>query len=116
MLKSLTLKFTVVCGFVFSMVVDSAAQTRIRFGRGRTSATVSGRVAGENGRDYILKAAAGQTMYVKIRSDNGEVTANAGQAAGKDFSFTLDNDGDIEITVYNSGRRASRYTMTVSIR
>ncbi|MDQ6787962.1 MAG: hypothetical protein M3033_14245 [Acidobacteriota bacterium] len=116
MLKNIWLKVFLSLLIIAAMFSDSAAQTRIRFGRGRTSATVSGNIGVENGRDYILRVAAGQTMSVKIHSANGAVTANAGTASGKDFTFSLDNDGDVEITVSNSGRHATRYTMTITVR
>jgi hypothetical protein len=116
MFKSHFVKLVIVLTIAFSMVSETIGQTRIRFARGRSSATVSGNVGGKNGRDYILGVSAGQTMTVRITSDNGAVTANAGSASGKDFTFTLEYGGDVDITVYNSGNRASRYSMTVIVR
>ena len=116
MFKNNFVKLAIVLAIAFSMVTDTIAQTRIRFARGRSSATVSGNIGGKNGRDYILGVSAGQTMTVRITSGNGAVTANAGTASGRDFTFTLESGGDVDITVWNNGNRASRYSMTVIIR
>lgn len=117
MFKSNFVKLAIVLTIAFSMVTETMAQTtRIRFARGRSSATVSGTVGGKNARNYILGVSAGQTMTVRITSTNGAVTANAGAASGKDFTFTLEYGGDVEITVYNSGNQSSRYSMTVIVR
>ena len=43
-------------------VSDSVSQTRIRFVRGRTSASVSGYLAGNEIRKFLLSARGGQTL------------------------------------------------------
>jgi hypothetical protein len=57
---------------VLLITADSAAQTRIRFRRGSSSATVSGTIgvnrgiAGANYRTYVLRANPGQTISVAV--------------------------------------------------
>lgn len=114
MLKKLAL-FVLVTAFVAVFSISEAnAQQRINFKRGRSSATVSGSIAAKGYREYALRGRAGQVMSVRITSTNGAVSVNAGTASGKDFSFDL-GEGDTLLSIVNSGR-ATRYTLTVTIR
>jgi hypothetical protein len=115
MLKNIAFKALVFALIVFSMCGDSLAQSRINFRRGASSATVSGALSGKGYREYLLRGRAGQVLSIRIRSDNGSITANAGTASGRNFSVEM-SGGDHLISVYNSGNGDSRYTMTVSIR
>ena len=49
---------------------DASAQTRIRFARGRTSASVSSTIYGNAQRKYILAARAGQYLSATVSSRN----------------------------------------------
>lgn len=93
---------------------DVLAQSRINFRRGANSATVGSAIGNNGYREYILRGRAGQVMSIRITSGNGAVTANAGSASGRDFSLEM-TGGDHLISVYNTGR-ATRFSMTVSIR
>lgn len=44
---------------------DLSAQTRIRFARGRTSTSASGRIGGGGARSYVLAARYGQNTFGK---------------------------------------------------
>ena len=92
--------------------VSASADTRIRFARGRTSATVSGSV-GTGGRVcYVLGARAGQQMNATVSSRSGRVRIfESGET-----SYTLDVEysGDQSICVDNLSR-GTTYTLTVSI-
>jgi len=95
--------------------VDVLAQKRIRFRRGASSATVRGPIGGGGYTEYVVDGRAGQVMTIEITSGNGAVIVNAGSASGKSFSIDM-TGGDHLLSVVNTGRRATNYTLTVSIR
>lgn len=95
---------------------DLQAQTRINFARGRSSATVSGRLAGGASRSYVLRARAGQMMRVQVRSANRMVIVDiGGNDVGTGTNIRLRSTDDYILTVHNGGR-ATTYSMTVAIR
>lgn len=95
-----------------TLYVDSAAaQTRIRFARGRTSATVSSTIRGNGQRKYILGARAGQTLSMNISSRNGCVVLGNQQTSE---SYITDR-GDNWIDIFNNCRSTTTFTLTVSI-
>ena len=94
---------------------DAFAQKRIRFQRGASSATVRGPIGGGGYLEYVVNGRAGQVMTIEITSGNGAVVVNAGTASGKSFSIDM-TGGDHLLSVVNTGRRATTYTLTVSIR
>jgi len=100
------------------LVVSSAdvlAQKRIRFQRGKSSATVRGPIGPNGYTEYVVDGRAGQVMTIAITSGNGAVVVNAGHASGKSFSLEM-TGGDHLLSVVNTGKRATNYTLTVSIR
>ncbi|HMT09106.1 MAG TPA: hypothetical protein PKA82_13970 [Pyrinomonadaceae bacterium] len=94
-------------------VGDATAQTftRIRFARGRTSATVSSTIGSNAQRKYVLGARAGQTISANISSKNGCVVLGNQQTSQ---SYSTDQ-GDNIIDVFNNCRGATSFTLTVSI-
>jgi len=99
------------------LVVSSAdvlAQKRIRFQRGKSSATVRGPIGPNGYTEYLIDGRAGQVMTIEITSGNGAVVVNAGTASGKSFSIDM-TGGDHLLSVVNTGRRATNYTMTVPL-
>jgi hypothetical protein len=104
---------------VLLATADITAQSRIRFRRGSTSATVSGMigvnrgVAGANYRKYVVRAGAGQTISATLSSRNGKVAF----AENDQTSYTIQTDGsrDYVLNIYNGGANNTRYTLTVSI-
>ena len=95
--------------------VQVLAQKRIRFQRGKSSATVRGPIGAGGYTEYVIDGRAGQVMTIEITSGNGAVVVNAGTASGKSFSIDM-TGGDHLLSVVNTGRRATNYTLTVSIR
>ena len=87
------------------------AQTRIRFARGRTSATVSSTIASEAQRKYVLGARAGQTISANISSRNGCVVLGNQQTSQ---AYATDQ-GDNIIDIFNNCRAATSFTLAVSI-
>lgn len=106
------LSLSAISFLILTLYVDqAAAQTRIRFARGRTSATVSSTVAGNAQRKYVLGARAGQTLSANISSRNGCVVLGNQQTS---TSYSTDQ-GDNIIDVFNNCKTATSFTLTVSI-
>jgi hypothetical protein len=98
-----------IMGLMFVTAGD--AQTRIRFARGRTSATVSGSVLGGGERTYVLGARRGQYLSGNVSSRNGCVKFTDGATS---VGFTTDA-GDNILSITNYCSRRTTFTMTVSI-
>ena|SRR5438045_1951787 len=105
----LTAAVAVLIGTIF--VLDGVAQTRIRFARGRTSATASGVIGGGGVRRYVLGARSGQELSGNVSSRNGCVKFTEGSTA---MSFTTES-GDNWISLTNYCSRATNFVLTVSI-
>lgn len=100
---------------------------RIKFAKGKSSATLSGSVVRGDRDTYILGAKAGQTMSVKITSvennavfqienPDGEYLENAGEGDdAMNWRRSLPDNGDYKIIVGGTRGNAS-YKLTVSIR
>jgi hypothetical protein len=124
-LVTLTLT-ALVMSFAIATSADGITK-RIKFAKGKHSATVSNSVIRGEEDTYILGAGAGQTMSVKITSleDNavfqienptGEYMENAGE--GDDamkWTGTLPDKGDYKIIVGGTRGNAT-YKLTVSIK
>ena len=96
---------------VFGIVAEAGAQTRIRFARGRTSATVSGDIKANATRSYVLGAKSGQYLSGNVSSKNGCVKFAEGTTS---LGFTTES-GDNIISITNTCRTATTFTLTVSI-
>lgn len=107
-------KFIVACVCLVTLLSCSGlyAQTRIRFARGRTSASLSGTLAAGATRRFVLGATRGQELSGNISSRNNCVTFT-GESTSTSVTTTR-GDNWISIT-NNCERAAARYTMTVSI-
>ena len=91
--------------------IDNFAQTRIRFARGRTSASVSSSIGGNSQRKYVLAAREGQTLSANVSSRNGCVVLGNQETS---TSYGTDS-GDNWIDLFNRCRSATSFTLTVSI-
>ena len=101
-------------GFIAVLILNSFtfADSRIRFARGRTSATVSGRVAAGGRVCYFAGARSGQAFSATLSSNTGKVQIfESGDTA---YSYDVKTPGDQSVGVDNLGRSAT-YTLTVSI-
>jgi hypothetical protein len=97
--------------------VTAEAAKQIQFAKGKTSASVSGKVQGNDYVDHILHANAGQTMTVDFKASKGAAYFNLmppggtgetpalfnGSIDGDHFRGTLPIDGDYTIRVYLMG-------------
>lgn len=93
-----------VCRLLFLSLVltcfaaDLTAQTRINFKRGKSSATVSGTLAGNGSKQYVVRAKAGQTIFLRITSTNNEATvATRAHSPGTTFEYELEQSGDVNV-------------------
>lgn len=114
----------------------AAAAAEIReqpehFHAGASSATLSGRIKGDETVDYRLGAKAGQTMSVTMQTDSGanyfnvlppgsEAAIGRGDTTGNAWTGTLPVDGTYTVRVYQMRSAARRnetanYTLTVGI-
>jgi hypothetical protein len=83
--------------------------SRIRFGRGKVSQTVSGRI-GES-RSYLLYTLDGQSLSATVRSPGGCVTFAGG---GTSTGFTT-STGDQSLRLENNCGRPAAFSMTVRV-
>ncbi len=94
----------------------TAAQSRINFKRGQSSAQVAARIQPNGSRQYVVRASAGQTLTLQITSATGGVTVSTrAHSPGTEFSYQLEQGGDVNLFVENSGGSTS-YRLTVTIR
>ncbi len=110
-MKSLVIAAIVSGFFAFAFCTEADAQTRIRFAKGRTSATVSASLTGGATKTYVLGARYGQVLSGNVSSGSGCVVFSGGATS---TSF-ITRSGDNYISVTNKCRRLTRFTMTVSI-
>lgn len=116
--------------FAFSFAVITSADgitKRVRFAKGKSSATLSGAVVRGDRDTYILGAKAGQMMTVKITSTernavfqiadpNGEFLQDAGDGDdAMNWTGSLPESGNYRIIVGGTRGNAT-YKLTVSIK
>ncbi|HEY8560902.1 MAG TPA: hypothetical protein VIL74_11060 [Pyrinomonadaceae bacterium] len=115
MLKKFGVKMLILAMIGLMAANDALAQARIRFARGRSSASVSSSIAAGGSRTYVLGARSGQTLNATLSCGNGNCDFGEGERHDTSYSEYVDRNGDVYITVHNHGRRATNFTMTVSI-
>lgn len=115
MLKKLSVKFLILVMIGVMSVSDLLAQTRIRFARGRTSATISTTIPGNGEKTYVLGVRSGQTLSATVSCGNGNCDFAQGDVDDTQYSEYIEDTGDTYITIHNHGNRATRVTMTVSV-
>jgi hypothetical protein len=106
-------------------------QERVTFAKGSSSATITGQLKGDADIDYLVRAAAGQTLTVELKASNrsnyfnvlppgsADVAMYAAQT-GDPYTGVLPADGDYKVRVYlmrNAARRneTSAYTLTIRV-
>jgi hypothetical protein len=123
MKKHIGIKLLAMALILATLATDSMAATRIRFARGKSSATVTGTIPSGATREFVLTAQEYQTMTIRVSSNNDEVTFDASDIHGSFgehedgyAQFETDASGNHWITLENTGNRATRYTLTVTVR
>lgn len=110
----------VVNGFLFAQTDEE----RIKFARGKSSATVSNTLPAEQVRVYVLFVKKGQRIQVKVSSANSKVDVDGAnisagefeESGNKSFDVPIDATGDYRIYVRNTGKTAARFTLSVTVR
>jgi hypothetical protein len=114
-----------------SLAADGIESRPLQFAKGASSATVKGSIDGRQTVDYKLRAKAGQTMKVNLKSGNPGLAFNVlppgskdvaidGAIGLQDWSGALPADGEYTVRTYldraaaRRGEKAS-YTLTVAI-
>ncbi len=114
------------------LVADtSIRQEMVQFAGGASSAVIQGQLKGDATVDYVVRAAAGQTLSVQLQETNPQNYFNVmppestGSAmfvgdTGEDYSGVLPVDGDYVVRVYlmrPAARRgeSSNYTVTIGV-
>jgi hypothetical protein len=108
-----------------------AEQVVVSFAKGTSSQTLKGSIKGDQSRDYIVDARAGQTMTVDFKPSNASAYFNViapgadsamfiGSTEGNRFSGPLTTSGRHTVQVYlmrNAARRneVANYTITIGV-
>jgi hypothetical protein len=135
-IRELPMKKLLACLLASALLTGTAltaeAAKQIAFGKGKSSASVSGKVQGSNDVDYVIRASAGQTMTVDFKAGKGAAYFNVlppgstgeaifvGSSEGNHFKAALPSDGDYTIRVYLMGGakdsgKPINYTLKVGI-
>lgn len=112
-------------------LAQNIRQQAVHFQAGASSATLSGRIQGDEAVDYKLSAKAGQRMRVTLQTSTGATTFNVlppgsnaaigrGDTSGNAWTGTLPADGEYAVRVHQLRSAARRYetanyTLTVGI-
>lgn len=116
MLQKYIAKFIALVFIIIFAASVSLSQSRINFKRGQSSATVGARIQANGSRQYVVRASAGQTITLRLISSTGNITVSTrAHSPGTEFSYQLEQDGDVNLFVENAGAGA-QYKLTVTIR
>lgn len=110
---------------------DGIRRETVSFARGASSAEIKGSLKGRETIDYVIRAAAGQTLRVSLKGKSNpqnyfnvlppgsnDVAMFAGDAGGDTYQGLLPADGDYVLRVYlmrAAGRRDEASTFTLSV-
>ncbi len=114
-------------------VATADATHPVQFAKGASSSTVKGVVKGSSTEDYVLRAAAGQTMGVKLSAKSTLIYFNVlkkgadeaifvGSMEGKNsWSGPLTDGGDYIVRVYTMGKgkepgHTTPFSLNISIK
>jgi len=124
------------CSALFAasgVLAASGIDTRpVHFAKGASSTTLKGTLKGDRTVDYTLRARAGQTMNVTLKTSNNANYFNVlppgskdaaifvGSSGGNEWSGALPSDGEYTIRVYlmrSAARRgeSADYTLTIGV-
>ena len=124
-MKTIGIKLALIALICAALTMDTVAQTptRVKFAKGRSAATLTGALASGAVREYVLGVSAGQTMTVQVTSGNNkldlEITGRGGHLEWGDNGYAqveISENGDHYVTIKNSGRQTTKFSMTVTVR
>lgn len=116
--KSLKTLFTCLMSALMFAALDLQAQTktRVRFAKGKSSTTVSGKIARGQTKCLLLATREGQNLHAELSSPTKRVTfteINGAMASNNDYlKNEATSGGDAEVCIKN---RASATTFTLFI-
>lgn len=113
-MKRYGLKILAVAMIVMMAMSTAMARTRVRFKPGRNSTTVSGRLATNGLKTYVLRASKGQQLTATLSSGNGKVDFTQANVHDTQYSIVVEETGDVEVMIDNHGGPTT-YTLTISI-
>jgi hypothetical protein len=116
MIRKISMYFLLLTTISLVTSAELFAQTRIRFARGRSSATISGTIAPGANRTFVVGARAGQYAVVTVNPGNLRIFSDEAPKGESGSSSFETYSGDNEFGIYNPTGRAIRFTMTISIR
>ena len=116
MIKKISVYFVMLTMILLLTSVELFAQTRIRFAKGRSSATISGTIPAKSNRNFRVGASAGQTARVSVYPRNLSISTDEAPKGESGSTSFETNYGANEFEIYNPTNRPIRYTMTISIR
>lgn len=97
---------------VLLFVTPIWAQARIRIPQSRHSTTVTGTIAYNHYKRYVVRARAGQSIVARVSSPTGKVVF--AEDYEKQYFLDLVEDGDYYVEIMDLGPMTS-YRLTVSI-
>lgn len=114
--KNLLVKTFAVLMIVGMLNSLSFSQERIRFARGKSSATVKGKLSSGYSRTYVVGARKGQMLTVRIEAA-GYFWFDIGGNEIEESSVTIEcrSTDDYEITVHNDDDYSTNYSLFVAI-
>lgn len=116
-------RYTLLLVLIIVLCGATLGQTRIRFSRGRTSATVTGFLGCDTGKDYLIGARKGQKMSLLLlsRGATAYISDNNGSRFEMDESkqtmaYYFPYTGDVRITVFKACGGSTDYSLKATIR
>ncbi len=91
------------------------AQTRITFGKGNRSATVSGTIPAKSNKEFVLSAEAGQMAIVYTTPGKLIIWNHEAPKGVYRTTYFETLAGDNIFGIYNPSNRAVRFSLTISI-
>ncbi len=116
MIKKISVSFVMLVMILLMTGAELYAQNRIRFARGRSSATVSGTIPAGSNKTFVVGARYGQIARVSVSPRNLQIWSNAAPKGESGSSSFETNNGNNVFGLYNPSNRPIRFTMTISIR
>jgi hypothetical protein len=101
-------------------VVIFAQDGVIKFAKGKTSATVAGKINKGEEKAFTFNAKEGQTVKLKVTSGNKKVSLSGyGEGGDESLVTTIDattDAGENTFTVTNRGNSTTNFTLTVTVK
>jgi hypothetical protein len=131
-MKQLVLAVAALAAVSAAAPVAAQQKVPVQFAKGATSTTLKGTIKGEEYRDYVVNARAGQTMTVTLTNPDGRAFFNVmapgstgeavfiGSTEGNSFKGPVPGTGANTIRVYQmraTGRRGevANYTLAIGV-